>query len=206
MHKPNQLIAIDVAILPPLDVMEKIIDINRQAATKNSVWGQLAKDDFLPHMSLAMGGVKNDSLETVKSIVEDAVKKCRPISIELSELYYAEKPDGSRNYAIRAKKTPELQRLHENLMSELRQYFSYDCTKDSLFSKTGEEVTEPSYINKFPTSYSFEAFDPHITIRTKEAVGQEILPLKFIATKVAACHVGIMTTCRKELFTVEMAG
>ncbi len=138
------------------------------------------------------------------AVVEDIVKKFSPISIELSELYYKEKPNGSRVYAIRVKKTPEIQRLHENLMNELRQYFTHDCTRNSLFSKTGEEVTEPDYINKFSTLYSFEAFDPHITIRTKEAAGEEILPLKFVATKVAACHVGIMTTCRKELFTVEM--
>ncbi|KKW41715.1 MAG: hypothetical protein UY92_C0014G0040 [Candidatus Magasanikbacteria bacterium GW2011_GWA2_56_11] len=204
MNTISKKLAIDVAILPPLDVMEKIIDINQQAATRNAAWGPLAKDDFLPHMSLAMGGIEDDSLETVKSIVEGIVKNFSPILVELAELYYAEKSDGSKIYAVRARKSSELQRLHENLMNGLRQYFSYDCTKGSLFSRTGEEVAEPDWINKFAASHSFEAFDPHITIRTKEAAGQEILPLKFTATKVAACHVGIMTTCRKELFAVEM--
>lgn len=206
MNTNSKKLAIDVAILPPLDVMEKIIDINRQATIKNATRGPLAKDDFLPHMSLAMGGVENDSLETVQNIVEDVVKRFSPISVVLNELYYAENPDGSRTYAYRVKKSSELQQLHESLMNRLRQFFSYDCTKDSLFSKTGEEVTKPHYINKFATSYSFEAFDPHITIRTTEAVGQEILPLQFTATKVAVCHVGIKATCRKELFAVQMTG
>ena len=206
MKKLPKKIAIDVAILPPSDVMERLISINRQAATKNAAWGLLAKDDFLPHMSLVMGGVESESLETVRSIVEEIVKKAKPIPVELNELFYAEKKDGSRIYAIRAKNTPELQQLHESLMNGLRQYFSYDSTKESLYSKSGEKVTEPDYINKFLESYSFEAYDPHITIRTKKPMGQEDLPLKFIATQVAACHVGIMTTCRKKLFTVKLAG
>ncbi|MDA2922754.1 hypothetical protein MYX07_05835 [Patescibacteria group bacterium AH-259-L07] len=65
-------------------------------------------------------------------------------------------------------------------------------------------VAEPDYINTYPALYSFEAFDPHITIRTKEEVGLDDLPMAFTATTVAACHVGIKTTCRKILFSVEL--
>jgi len=202
MNTLSKKLAIDIAILPPEDVMEKLININRQAAAKNLTWGPLAKDDFLPHMSLAMGGIERNSLETVRDIVKKIAKKFNPIPIELNELYYVEKPDGSRTYAIRAKNTPVLQKFHENLMNGLGQYFSYDCTKETIYSKPGEEVTDPSYLNKFSTS-SFKAFDPHITTRTKKNVGQEYLPLKFIATQVVACHAGIKTTCRKVLFAVE---
>ncbi len=206
MDTSSQKIAADVALLPPVDVMEKLITMNQQAAAKNAAWGPLAQDDFLPHLSLAMGGVEHNSLVTVRSIIEEIARNVEPVPVELNELYYAEETDGSRFYALRAKNTPELQQLHESLMNGLRRYLSNDCTKETLYSQPGEEVTEPDYINTFATSHSFKAFDPHITIRTKEAVGQEILPLKFTATKVVACHVGIMTTCRKELFTVELTG
>lgn len=201
---PNiQKLAIDI-VLPPIDVMDKIIAINRQAADKNAAWLQLAKDDFIPHLSLAISGVRKDSIEKVKSTVKDIAKKLSPLPMELSELYYVQKPNGSKIYGIRAINISELQQLHESLMHGLKQYFSYDCTKDSLFSKPGEQVAQPDYINGFVAKNSFGAFDPHITIHTKEAVGQELLPLKFKATEIAACHVGQMTTCRKKLFSVEV--
>ena len=197
-------IAVDVVLLPPNDVIDKIIAINEQAATKNLSWGSLGKDDFLPHLSLAMGCVEHDSLETVKSVVEAVASKFAPMTIELFELYYAEMPNDAKMYCLRAKNIPELQQLHENLINELQQHFSYDCTKESLFSKPGEDVKEPDYINKFYSSYSFEAFDPHVTLRIKEEVGKDALPITFTANEVAACHVGIMTTCRKNLFEVQM--
>ncbi|MFA5954351.1 MAG: hypothetical protein WC817_02330 [Patescibacteria group bacterium] len=194
-----------MVILPPVEVIEKLIDINRQATAKNAAWGSLAKDDFLPHLSLAMGGVEYDNLEKVKNVIKDTISEFGAISIELNELYFVERPDGSRNYCFRVKNTSVLQQLHEKLMNNLRPYFSYDCTKDSLFSKPGEEIIVPDYLNKYLSSYSFNAFEPHITLRTKEAVGQEYLPIKFIANKVAVFHAGVMTTCRKEFFAVELA-
>lgn len=207
MNTFSKKLAIDVAILPPEDVMEKLININRQAAAKNFAWGPLAKDDFLPHLSLAMGGIEHDNLETVRSIIEEIARKFSPIPIELNELYYVETPDDAKMYGLRAKNIPPLQQLHENLVNELQQHFSYDCTKESLYSKPGEDIKEPDYINKFHSSYSFEAFDPHITLRIKEEVGQDaLLPITFAAMTVAACHVGVMTTCRKVLFRVELTG
>lgn len=205
MSAISKKLAVDMAILPPIDVMEALIAINQQAASQGAAWGPLAKDDFLPHISLAMGGVEHENLGAVRDMVERVTKRFSPIPVELNELSYVEETEGSRFYAIRAKKTPDLQQLHESLMNGLRQYFSYDCTKETLFSKLGEEVTKPDYINKFATLYSFKAFDPHITIRTRRAMGQEVLPLKFTATKVAACHVGKMATCRNVLFEVGMA-
>jgi hypothetical protein len=202
----NSKIAVDVVLLPPDDVMDKIIAVNEQAATKGLAWGPLKKDDFLPHLSLAMGCVEHDSLETLKSGVEAVASQFVPMTVELFEFYYAEMPDDGKMYCLRAKNIPELQKLHENLVNKLQQHFSYDCTKETLFSKSGEYVKEPDYINKFHSSYSFEAFDPHVTLRIKEEVGKDALPITFTANEVAACHAGIMTTCRKKLFTVPMGG
>lgn len=197
-------IAIDVVLLLPDEANDKIIAINEQAATKGLAWGPLRKDDFLPHLSLAMGCIEHDSLETVKSVVGAVASKFAPMNIDLFELYYAEMPDDAKMYCLRAKNILELQQLHENLVNKLQQHFLYDCTKESLFSKLGEYTKEPDYINKFHASYSFEAFDPHVTLRIKEEDGKDALPITFTANEVAACHVGIMTTCRKKLFAVPM--
>lgn len=193
-------IAIDIVILPPPEVMDKIIWINEQAESK---WGSLEKDDWLPHLSLAMGCIDSTNLAIVNNIVKTTADKFNPISVELNEVYYAEKTDGSRTYCLRAKKNQDLQVLHENLMNELKPYLSNDCTKETLYSKPDEELIEPDYINNF-APHSFENFDPHITIRTKEEAGKNVLPLNFVATNIAVCHAGIYTTCRKILFSIKL--
>ncbi len=194
--------AIDIALLPPDDVIEKLISIKRQAGEK--VWGPLGKNDYIPHISLAMGCVKESELAAVREIVEKVAGRFGPISIVLDGLYFADKPGGDRNYAIGAKKSLPLQELHESMMKALQSYLCYDCEKEMLFREPGQDVTEPNYINKFLSSHSFENFDPHITTRAKVDVGKDDLPMAFAADRIAVWHIGTMTTCRKVLFETKL--
>lgn len=189
-------IAVDIVILPPEEVMEKIIAINREAVKRNEAWGMLGSDDYFPHISLVMGGVRSDDLDKVNTIVDGIVKDYLPMKIELFELSHSKKSN-SEMYFIRANKTEALQKLHESLMDSLKPYFFHDCTKESLYKKPGEEIANPHYINTFFEKNSYIAFDPHITLRTKAEYGRDELPIIFTATAIAICHVGEMTTCRK---------
>lgn len=195
-------IAIDVVILPPEDIMDKIININERGGG----WGiMLGKDDFLPHLSLAMGCVEFDQLEAVKDATENIVKNFSPISLEFGKLRFEKDQMGLKNYSyLVTEDNIEIKRLHEALMDGLRLYLHYDCAKESLYYKEGEEVSDPEYINNYLSRYSHNFFYPHITIRTKEIPKNDILPIKFMATTVAICHVGVGTTCRKVLFSTEL--
>jgi len=195
-------LAIDVALCPPDDVIEKLISINQKAG--KDVWGPLGKTDYIPHISLAMGCVELDKLTVVQEIVKKVAEEFSSITVELDKLYFTEMPDGVRDYAMSAKNPLPLQELHESMMNALRDCMSYDCTKEMIFREPGQEVTEPNYINKFLSSHSFENFDPHITTRAKVGVGEEDLPIDFTASRIAICHVGTMTTCRKILFEIKV--
>ncbi len=202
MKRGQEKRAIDVVLIPPDEVIEKLISINRQAG--EDVWGPLGQDDYIPHISLAMGCVKESELAAVREIVEKVAGKFGSISIVLDKLYFADKPGGDRNYAIGAKKSLLLQELHESMMKALQNYLYYDCAKEMLFREPGQGVTEPNYINKFLSSHSFENFDPHITTRAKVDVGKDDLPMAFAADRIAVWHIGTMTTCRKVLFETKL--
>jgi hypothetical protein len=47
MSTSEKKIAIDIAILPPKEVMDFCIRINKQAEAQHSSWGILAKDESL---------------------------------------------------------------------------------------------------------------------------------------------------------------
>lgn len=192
-------IAIDIAIIPPEEIMDKIIAINKKEAERGNARGPLAKDDFYPHISLAMGTIKEEDFEKVKEIFAKILENQNPLNIELTELDYATKSDGSKTYGMRAKKTNEIQKLHEELMNNLLPYFSFDATLEELYKKENEDTKPPSHVNTYHEKSSFENFDPHLTLRCKEVEFNEF-PIIFTASTIAICHVGTETTCRKILF------
>ena len=106
-------IAIGIVILPPEAIMDKIIAINQKEAERGNARGPLAKDDFYPHISLAMGTIKKDDFDKVKKILTKILENQNPLKIELTEIDYAKKSDGSKSYALRVKKMEEIQKLKD---------------------------------------------------------------------------------------------
>ncbi|MFT7615913.1 MAG: hypothetical protein ACI8Y7_000740 [Candidatus Woesearchaeota archaeon] len=84
-------------------------------------------------------------------------------------------------------------------MNKLIPYFSYDATVAELYKKENEETKPPSHVNKYKDKFSFENFNPHVTLRCKEVEFDEF-PIIFSANTVAICNVGTETTCRNILF------
>ncbi len=200
-----QRYAVDIVLVPPDHILDKLIEINSTALKNGQAWGPLGKDDFVPHISLAMGGIETEDLNETRKIVESVSRKHDPVTIKLIELIFDEKPDGSRVYEIRAEKTSTLQTLHEGIMDSLKNYFSYDLKKENLYFKKGEEISDPHFINEYREKYSYANFDSHITIRTKIPVGEEYLPMIFKVNELAMFQVGKMTTCRRKLFSLLMS-
>ncbi len=195
----SQTIAVDIVLLPPREAMEQIIAINKNTPA----WGPLALDDYLPHLSLAIGCIAKERMGELREAVASITRGFSPIPVALFEICFVERSSGGKNYALRAQKTRELQKLHEDLMRGLTGLFSEDAARASVYADPGEEVSEPDYVADFGAQYSFASFDPHVTLRNKEEPACE-LPIAFTASDVTACHIGEMVTCRKKLFSVPL--
>ncbi len=191
--------AIDIVLLPPVDIMDMAIAINQKEAERGNDRGPLAKNDFYPHISLAMGTVKDEDLKVIIDMVAKISEKQGPLKIELTELAFVVKSDGSKSYAMRARRTKEIQELHEELMNNLLPYSSLDATLDEIYWKKDEEVALPKVVNTYHEKSSFENFDPHLTLRCKE-VAFDAFPIVFSASNLAICQIGTETTCRKILY------
>lgn len=201
----SQTLAINIVLLPPPDIMEWLISLNKHAADQGQAWARLGSHDFLPHISLAMGGIAQDKMDEVKTILAKLALQFPPITVTLDAVWsHLKKPSHENMCSLKVTPTPELQSLHEALMTALLPYFSYDCTEESLFYKPDEEKIKPEFINTYASQHSFANFDPHITLLAKEMNPLPELPMAFVVTTLAACHVGVMTTCRKMLFSAEL--
>jgi len=191
-------IAIDVVLLPPENIMDLAIQINKTEAEKGNSKGELNKVDFFPHLSLAMGIIKKEDFDKVIEIVRKISNKYQPQKLKLQKPYYVEGKDGQKSYAIMISKG-YLKKLHKDLMNQLNPFLSFDATSKEIYNQ--EE--EPDYVNQYKKIGSFDKYNPHITLRCKE-ITQKIPKQIFVAKRLAICHIGISTTCRKILFETEL--
>lgn len=192
-------IAIDIVLLPPEEIMDLLIEINKKEAEKGNAKQLMGKDDFIPHLSLNMGCVNQEDLPKIYDLVKQIATKFSPIPIELYEIFYGTDSKGERSYAFVARKGGKLQQLHEELMDGLKSFISYEATVEMYFTKEGEKLDAvPKGIPMFKER-NRENFSPHITMLCKELEYKD-LPIKFIASRLVVCHSGIHTSCRKILF------
>ena len=191
-------IAINVVILPPEKIMDLVIAINKEEASRINSKGELNKIDFLPHLSLAMGTIKKEDLDRVKKIVTKTSQEFEIMNLILAEPYYVIKNENKRSYVLRVK-GKQLQKFHERLMARLNSFLSFDATKEEIYN----QESEPTYINKYKRIGCLRRYEPHITVRCKE-LSYKTKEISFLAKRVAICHVGISTTCRKILFETEL--
>jgi hypothetical protein len=191
-------IAIDIVLLPPEKIMDLVIAINKEEAKKGNSKGELNKVDFLPHLSLAMGTIEEKNLEKVEEIVIKTSKEFNTMNLILSEPYYVISADNKKAYALRVK-GKKLQRFHELLMRRLDSFLSFDAKKEDIYN----QESEPTYVNGYKEIGCFRKYEPHITVRCKE-LSYKKKDISFFAKRVAVCHLGISTTCRKILFETEL--
>ena len=202
----SKKIAIDVVLLPPEEIMDLCIAINKKCAAEGKAKALLGKKDFIPHLSLGIGCVEEKDLPKIKSILKNIAARFAPVKVELHELYhYISKTDSKKAYGFRAKITPEIQHFHETVMRELDNFFSYDTTTEMLYKDQGEviQVLSPAF-TKYKENYGFENYKPHITLMCHEVTFKE-LPIKFTSSTIVLCHLGDHCTCRKILFSTPLA-
>ena len=190
-------ITIDIAILPPEDIMSLCIDINKKAHLVGNDKGQLNKTDFLPHITLAMGTVKEKDFQKLIQKVELIVSKFSKLNLTLEKFYFITDKTGKRCYGFKIT-GEKLQQLHETLMDELNHLISNEGKKESTY----DQAEIPTFANEYD-KYSYKKYFPHITLKCREI--NEIFEKKsFITSRIAICHLGISSTCRKILFETKL--
>ncbi len=187
-------IAIDIVLLPPEDIMDKSIEINNKL---NEDPIKLNKENCLPHISLFMGAVEEEEeLSKIKKIVDEIATQFSKLSLTISRINY-------EDCGFDIKITKDLQKLHETIMTKLNNYLTHDATTDMCFSPLPVVEKALFWINNYKENSGFKNFHPHITLGISKIDGKE-LNIKFIASKLAICHLGNYCTCRKILHSVNL--
>jgi hypothetical protein len=190
------MIAADVVLLPPPEVMDRAIEINSDLVKKTGDTSiVLDREKCLPHITLAMGCIEEENVSHIDNILRSIAEDLLPISLKIIPLKKGPA-------ALKIEKTRGIEILHELVMIRMSRFLTHDVTKEMVYNSQNEEIAPITfdYIKGFMTKSSFENYTPHITLSVGE-VSAEIESFEFTCGKLALCHLGNYCTCRKILLS-----
>jgi 2'-5' RNA ligase len=191
-----KLVALDVAILPPPDVMARAIAYS--AALPGDGSERLRLDtQHLPHITLTQHFVRHEQLDVAYAEIDEALERQRPLQITITG-------GGQSVHTLwmAVERTPALLNLHERLMQALKRV-EHVAGDAQAFFEAGARVGDVHWVTAFRQNASFGAFTPHITLGHGERP-PAIQPMTFQATAIAACHLGRFCACRRVLRAWEL--
>ena len=193
-------LAIDVVLIPPPDLLDLCIDINRKAESQGLAYRPLGKEDFIPHISLFMGCVDEQDVPAVKESIGAIIDEQQPLAITVLDLLSRE-DDGLKKAFFHIEKNEALQALHERLVANLGRFLRRHDGSDMLVEggTTGLGASSCRNINEYVSLRANGNYEAHITLNC-EIVDCDIhFPMQFRATTIGLFQMGNGCTCRKRL-------
>lgn len=196
-------IAVDVALLPSEEMMDRAIEANRELLKHCPDKIILDKENCLPHISLAMGCIDEMDIAKIEDILQGIGGDCSPGQLSVVGIQTGINAGNEKVSILQLKKTKPLQSLHEAVMQELAPSFSYDVSADMVLSPPVANEATLLWIRNYPEKSSFEKFSPHITLGYGQ-IDNVSFPPEFTAPRLSLCHMGNHCTCRRILASMEL--
>lgn len=206
-------LAVDFILIPPKEIINKVIALNHQLNRDyNNSRIVLNQESYLPHISLLMGVLPKTNLPNIKRILEDIASSFSPIELTIKNLHLQDLPAKDRILKIvglELEKSDTLQRLHEILFKKSIPSLSNDSVTGQMMYAHQEIDSEDTpwmfpYINNFRKNSSLSNFKSHITVGDGLISKPDYLPLTFITSRLALCHLGNYCTCRDILVETQL--
>ncbi|MFQ5952449.1 MAG: hypothetical protein ACE5JK_03485 [Candidatus Omnitrophota bacterium] len=190
------MIACDVVLLPSREAMEKAVEVNSEHVKKTGN-SEIVLDieKCLPHVTLAMGCIKEEKLKELDKVLKSIADDVLPVRLKTIPLK-------SGKASIRIEKSRDIELLHELVMIRMSPFFTYNVSKEMIYNFENEEISDITfdYIRKFSTQSSFENYIPHITVGHGD-ISTEVDSFEFASQELALCHLGDYCTCRKVILS-----
>jgi hypothetical protein len=184
------LIAVDVAILPPADVAARAVACNLELPA-SEFRGLRLDADHLPHVTLTQQFIREDRLHLALATVDGVLAAQPPVRVVITG-----GGRGGHTMWMAVERTPALVSLHERLMNALREWEEGDGARTAFVGDARD--ADIAWVSGFRNDSSFDRFLPHITLG-HGAEPPVIEPFVFEATAVAACQLGRFCTCQRVL-------
>lgn len=193
----EKIIAVDVALLPPEELRDLVIQLSKEISEKHPESFMLGKDR-LPHITLAMAFIEEKDLNDVIGAINKVMKSVPPVSLANTGHQVWDDPTAE----IRFANTQVLTSLHISLLNMLQPFHHVIEGRQEYFVfDQGEKTTQrllnwpKTYIQNLQTGN----YRPHITLGTMLPEKKEIEKKTYVCTNIGLFQLGNWCTCRKKL-------
>ena len=187
----SDLIAIDVAILPPEPVSQRAKELSAGLPAGNDE-RLVLDDDHLPHITLTQQFVRVEELDLVMRDIDTVLQTVAPMPLRV-------RGGGVSGHTvwIEIERSAELVALHESLMEALRGVERPGGTP-AAFADGDARIRDLLWVSSYRLQSSFHAYTPHITLG-HGAESPYVEPFDFVADTVAVCQLGRFCACHRAL-------
>ena len=198
-------IAIDVVLIPPDDIIQFAVDINKTFPETSAENYVLDAKTCIPHITLLMGLITREQVPEVSHKLNALVERFSALNLTITHAKSLARLDGKVLSGLEIEKTPELQKLHEAILNEMNSVFTYNGVEKEMFYTPPPVNEVPMFwVSGFVKTSIRENYYPHITLGVGE-LKQKIAPVRFTTSKIALCHLGNYCTCRNILWSASLS-
>ncbi|MBT30752.1 MAG: hypothetical protein CMO01_13920 [Thalassobius sp.] len=195
--------AIDVVLLPAENISNESIAINQQLDNGSGMQQIPLGTKCLPHISLAMGGLKDEDTDSFFKEVAAITSQFSALNLNYTAIECHPNDKGEAISGIAIEENVELQKLHEILVCKLESFLKNEVNQEHFHGDETTNTSSVNWVNEYITKHSFKQFSPHITLGTGIFSGN-FTPQNSLTNRLAVCHLGNYCTCREILFEVEL--
>ncbi len=207
MQNNNKIVAVDVLLIPSEEVYNQSIQLNSEIHKNNPETIKLDKN-HLPHITLLQCFVLENDLPELNKTLEGLFKTIAQDSLIAESLYYSEEQEMSFAM-IRLAKTEALMQLHKKTIELVSPFIIKNGSEASFVQNPdGSPISEftVSYVPEFVDKYSFQNYDPHISLgvaqlKLLDSLKQNVFkPISFKAATLGVYQLGDHGTAQKLLW------
>ena len=189
-------IAVDIVLIPPEPIVKLAVELNKS-------FSDTAKEDYvldaktcIPHITLLLGLISRDKLGRINAELNSVAEKFFTLDLRATGFTSSPHPDGKMFSSLTIEKDLNLQKLHETVLEELKPFFSWDdVEKEMFYSPPPVREISSYWVEGFNKNSARENYNPHISLGFAD-IKKEFVPVQFVASKLALCHLGNYCTCR----------
>ncbi len=197
--------AVDIVLLPDVAIHQKIVAIHKQLNTGDNEQSIALGDVCLPHLSLAMGGLKVQNREALFKTIEEIGNSFRGIKLHFDHISQHQNTKGENINSLEHQNNDTLKTLHQDIISETANLLEDKVTAEHFTGNEKPNQDSINWVNDYFEKHSLKNFNPHITLGTGVFDGN-FEEFKAFFKRLAVCHLGNYCTCREILFETSLRG
>ncbi|MEH0158167.1 2'-5' RNA ligase family protein [Limibacter armeniacum] len=188
------MIALDFAVIPPDNLLEESIAVNRQLGDTQLL---LEKEHTVPHISVCMCLAREEDLPQITHELSEVAKQFQVKALHVESIYR----HGEETIGWNVKKEAWLEHLHDvsvAIMSKYHHTIALDDTSCFAWVSEQNPTSGLRYLNHYFTQYAYEHFYPHITIgKGYTDMLESKIGKSYDGGHLALYHLGSGCTCQK---------